>query len=59
MTIFFVVAFSTLLVSFMDSGDSLFFMVGQANGGDFDIKLTALNDNELYYNGNYNFNLDA
>jgi hypothetical protein len=44
MTVFLVVAFASLLVAFLNSSDSLFFMLGQANGGDFDITMNALQE---------------
>jgi hypothetical protein len=37
-----VVTFSTLLVAFLNISPSIFFMIGQANSGDFDITITAL-----------------
>jgi hypothetical protein len=42
MTVLLVVAFSALLAAFSNSAFSLYFLVGQANSGDFDITITAL-----------------
>jgi hypothetical protein len=42
LTVFMVVTFSTLLVAFLNASGSIFFMIGQANAGDFDITITAL-----------------
>lgn len=43
-SVFLVVAFTTVLSAFLNSTPSLFFMVAQANSGDFDVILTALPD---------------
>jgi hypothetical protein len=58
MTVFMVVAFSTLIVAFLYSSTSMFFMVGQANGGDYDMQINALSEEMTYERGNYNFYLD-
>jgi hypothetical protein len=44
MTVFLVVAFASLLVAFLNSANSLFFMLGQANAGDFDVTINALQE---------------
>jgi hypothetical protein len=59
MTVFLVVMFSTLLVAFINSASSLFFMIGQANGGDFDITINALQESEFAQEPNDNFYNDV
>ncbi len=54
-SVFLVVSFVSLLSAFLNSTPSLFFMVAQANSGDFDIIMTALSDDKQYESGNYNF----
>ncbi|CDW83103.1 permease-like protein [Stylonychia lemnae] len=58
-SVFMVVAFTTLLTAFVNSTPSLFFMVAQSNSGDFDITLTALAQDSQYESGNTNFYLDS
>jgi len=58
-SVFLVVAFTSLLTAFLNSTPSLFFMVSQANSGDFDVVMTALAQSQQYESGNYNFYLDA
>jgi hypothetical protein len=53
-----VVTFSTLLVAFLNASGSIFFMIGQANAGDFDITITALQRSEAYAEANPNFYTD-
>ena len=54
-TIFIIVTFSTLVVAFLNCSSSIFFMIGQANAGDFDLTLTALPLSQQYEKGNDNF----
>lgn len=58
-SVFLVVSFTSLLTAFLNSTPSLFFMVSQANSGDFDVTMTALSSSKQYESGNYNFYLNA
>jgi hypothetical protein len=59
MTVFLVVTFSTLLVAFINSASSLFFMIGQANAGDYDITINALQESDYSEEPNDNFYNDV
>ena len=54
-----IVTFSTLFIAFLNSSHSLFMMLGQANGGDFDITVTALVEDQYYNLGHDNFYTDV
>jgi len=58
LTVFMVVTFSTLLVAFLNASGSIFFMIGQANAGDFDITISALQESEVYEEADPNFYTD-
>lgn len=58
MTIFLVVTFSTLLIAFLNSAHSLFFMIGQANAGDADFTIRGLSKSEQYEKAHDNFFTD-
>ena len=55
LTVFMVVAFSSLMLVFLNGSHAVFFRVGQANGGDFDFTITALPESQQYTKGRDNF----
>ena len=53
------VMFSTLLIAFLNGSQSVFFAIGQANGGDFDMTVTGLTKDQFYHPAEPNFYLDV
>lgn len=59
LTVFMIVAFSSLMLVFLNGSHAVFFRVGQANGGDFDFTITALPEPQYYTQGRDNFYSDV
>ena len=56
---FMIVAFSSLMLVFLDSSQAIFFRMGQTNGGDFDFTIIALPESAMYNKGQDNFYADV